>query len=78
MKPSTSKLILAVATAAVTCVGDLAGQLASGQLVNAQRSVLIGLGIGAFVRLAGVVLAWYVKQAAAAATLDTSHQDQQP
>lgn len=78
MKPSTSKLVLAVATAAVTCLGDLAGQLASGQLVNVPRSVLLGLGIGIFARLAGAALAWYVNQAAAETMPDPPHQDQRP
>lgn len=76
MKPSTSKAVLALATAAVTCITDLAGQFASGQLVNVPRSVLFGALIGAFARLAGMVLAWFVNQAAAAAMSDTPHQDQ--
>ena len=64
MKPRTAKLLLHISTGAIGALGDLAMQLQGGQLVNASRVVLFGVGLSLFVKVAGVGLAYLVEQAA--------------
>jgi len=73
MKPRTAKLILTLATAGVGALTDVAAQLAGGQLVNAGRSIIVGVVLGIFARVLGAGLAYLVTQAAAA---EPPHQDQ--
>jgi hypothetical protein len=72
VKPSTAKLLLHVGTGALAALGDLAIQLSSGALVNAPRIVLLGVGLGLFVKFGGQWLAYLVEQAAAGGQ---DHQD---
>lgn len=57
MKPRTRKWVHAGVAALIGAASDLGAQLASGQLVNAPRAVVVGLVVGAVCRVAGAMLA---------------------
>lgn len=51
------KWIHAGLVALVSGVADVGAQLASGQLVNAPRAVVVGIGVGLVARAVGAMLA---------------------
>ena len=57
MTPRTRKWAHAGLVALVSGFADVGAQLASGQLVNAPRAVLVGVGVGLVARVLGAMLA---------------------
>jgi hypothetical protein len=51
------KWVHAALVALVSGVADVGAQLASGQLVNAPRAVLVGVAVGLLARVLGAILA---------------------
>jgi hypothetical protein len=57
MTPRKRKWIHAGLVALVSGFADIGAQLASGQLVNAPRAVIVGVGVGLLARAVGAMLA---------------------